>query len=180
MKFNFSTVVNILLIVVIGIFVGRYFYFKPKFINGETAPNFKAALVDGKELELDQLKGNWVLIDFWGSWCGPCRAENPGIVALYNKYHNQQFKNAKNFEIVSVAIERNENRWKRAIQADQLGWPYHIMDKTNSMKFFNGEIASQYGVKEVPTKFLINEKGIIVHVNPSVEELDKLLAKDRF
>lgn len=175
-RINFNTVSMFLLLVVIAVFVGRYLYFQPKFINGETAPNFSAETLDGERFALDKLEGNLVLIDFWGSWCPPCRAENPSLVALYQKYHGKAFKKAKNFEIVSVGIERNDQRWKNAIQRDQLNWPHHVMDTTKNYKFFDGEISSAYGITQVPTKYLVNEKGVIIRVDPSIEDLDKILA----
>lgn len=157
--------------------VGRYFYFQPDVVQGEGAPNFKAQILTGEEMELSDLRGNYVLVDFWGSWCGPCRKENPQLVQFYNKYKNATFAEASGFEVVSVAIERNADRWKRAIEKDGLNWKYHVMDATTNMRFFNSPIAEEFGVKEVPSKFLLNEKGQIMGVNLSFEEMDKLLQK---
>ena len=177
LKKGFNIITNVLIILVIGLFIARYFYMKPKFVNGETAPVFSAALPQGQSFELAQLRGSYVLLDFWGSWCGPCRAESPGLVQLYQKYRDQTFKDAAGFEVVSVGIERNEESWKKAIQVLNLDWPYHILDLSSSMKFFNGAIADQYGIKEVPTKFLLNPDGVIIGVNQSPREIDKLLSK---
>ncbi|MCH2084864.1 MAG: TlpA family protein disulfide reductase [Saprospiraceae bacterium] len=175
-EMNFNTVSIFLLVVVAAVFVGRYFYFQPKYINGETAPNFSAQTLNGERFALEELEGNLVLIDFWGSWCPPCRAENPSLVALYQKYHGKAFKKAKNFEIVSIGIERKDTSWKNAIQRDRLNWPHHVMDTTNNYKFFDGKISGAYGIKQVPTKYLINENGVIIRVDPSIEDLDMLLA----
>ncbi|MCI5082154.1 MAG: TlpA family protein disulfide reductase [Saprospiraceae bacterium] len=177
-KFGFNTFSLILLLVVAGVFLGRYFYFQPKFINGEKAPGFEATLINGNPMSLSDLQGNWVLIDFWGSWCPPCRAENPALAALYRDFNGKSFKSAENFEIVSVGIERDEKRWKQAIQRDQLQWPYHVMDTTTSFKFFDGNISSQYGITQVPTKYLLNANGLIVKVDPKPEELKELLEND--
>lgn len=176
-KLNMNVISNILLIVVLGLFIGRYFYMQPKFVNGEKAPVFTATLKDGQPFELTQLKGNYVLLDFWGSWCGPCRAESPELVKLYERYQHQAFKDAEGFQIVSIGIERNENSWQNAIRVLGLSWPYHILDLSSSMKFFNGNLADQYGIKEVPTKFLLNPEGVIIGVNQSPEAIDKVLAK---
>ena len=148
----------------------------PTYSDGETAPDFSWTTTNQEEVKLSDLKGNFVLLDFWGSWCGPCRAENPYLVKLYDKYHNANFKNFKNFEIVSVGIERDTKRWMRAIEKDNLKWQHHAFDETKSFKFFNSGIAGQYSIKEVPTKYLINEKGAIVSVNPTVEQIDKILS----
>lgn len=163
-------------IVLIG-FVARYFYKKPDVDPGEMAPAFSGVTITGSAFQLNDLKGKIVLIDFWGSWCGPCRGENPHLVALYKKYQNKTFKDASGFEVVSIGIENNEARWKRAIQSDQLIWPYHIMDKVNSFKFFDAPIANSYGVREVPSKFLLNPELQTIGVNQSINEIDTWLAE---
>lgn len=152
-------------------FLGRYFYMKPKFRNGEDIPAFSAILKDGKTFELSSLQGQFVLLDFWGSWCGPCRKENPELVELYQKHKNSSFKKASGFEIVSVGVESNVLSWENAINADNLIWPYHILQKDR----FQSPIVKQFGVREIPTKYLLNEKGQIIAVNPTVKLVDKLL-----
>ena len=161
----------VLPVLIIGFLVGKYFYAKPKYVNGEAAHNFSAKLLNGSDFALENLKGNYVLLDFWGSWCGPCRQENPGIVRVYNEFHGKDFKAADDFEIVSVAIETDENRWKAAIQKDGLVWPYHISE----MQRFKSPIVQGYGVREIPTKYFLNPKLQIIAVNPTVDELQKLL-----
>ena len=178
-KISFNLISNILILVVIGVFVGRYFYMKPRFVNGEVAPNFAAPLIDGSDWQLQKLKGNYVLIDFWGSWCGPCLRENPQLRELYDTYNGEKFKDAEGFEIVSVAIERNEKSWRRAVERHQLRWPYHVLDIATNMKFFDSEIAGKYGIKELPTKYLVNPKGYIIGVNLSKEEIAAVLDKSR-
>ena len=163
------------IILVIGFLlyaVGRYLYMKPKFRNGEGIPQIKGELIDGSEFDLNSLEGKYVLVDFWGSWCGPCREENPGLVFLYEKYNQQKFKKADGFEILSIAIETSESRWKSAIQKDNLNWPYHIVQ----LDRFQSPIAKEFGVREVPTKYLLNGKGMIISVNATIEQLDRLLA----
>ncbi|MEM1318721.1 MAG: TlpA disulfide reductase family protein [Bacteroidota bacterium] len=170
-------ILNAILILAVGFVVGRYFYMKPKHINGERPPAISAQLQDGQTFQLKDLQGQFVLIDFWGSWCGPCRGENPSLVKLYEKYNQARFEEAKGFEIVSVGIEQNSKRWQRAIEKDGLSWPYHILDQASNLRFFDSPIAADFGVKQVPTKYLINPDGIIMGVNLSVEEMDKMLAK---
>ena len=163
------------LLIVIG-FAGKYIYQLPAFDDGELAPDFSWTTTNQEEVKLSDLKGNFVLLDFWGSWCGPCRGENPYLVKLYDKYADAKFKNIEGFEIVSVGIERSTKRWQAAIKKDNLKWQHHAFDETKSFKFFNSKIASQYSIKAVPTKYLINEKGSIVSVNPTVEQIDKILS----
>jgi len=174
---NFLNKWWILPLLIISIYVGKYVYQLPAFDDGELAPNFSWTTTSQEEVKLSDLKGNFVLLDFWGSWCGPCRGENPYLVKLYDKYNTANFKNIDGFEIVSIGIERNTKRWQSAIKKDNLKWPHHVYDETKSFKFFNSKIASQYSIKAVPTKYLINEKGLIVSVNPTVEEIDKILAE---
>ena len=152
--------------------VVRYFYMKPKFRNGEMIPKIEASLQDGSSFNIESLQGKYVLVDFWGSWCGPCIQENPGLVKLYNKFNKQNFKKADGFEIVSIAIETDKNRWEAAIKKHGLSWPYHIVQ----LDRFRSPIAKEFGVREIPTKYLLNEKGQIISVNATLGQLDQLLS----
>ena len=97
----------------------------------------------GKEIALSSLKGNIVLIDFWASWCGPCRRNNPSVVATYNKYLGKKFiKGVKGFTVYSVSLDQNADAWKQAIKQDGLVWPYHVSD----LKGWNAEGAAKYGI----------------------------------
>jgi thiol-disulfide isomerase/thioredoxin len=168
-----NKILNILLVLLIVGYAGYYFYKMPKYKNGQKAPQFKSELIDGNDFELVDLEGKYVLLDFWGSWCGPCRRENPDIVDLYDKYNNASFKNATGFEVVSIGVENREKSWKNAIAKDGLKWKYHIAQ----MDRFKSPIVAQYGVKEIPTKYLINEKGEIIGVNMSISEIDNMLSR---
>lgn len=168
---NFSKVLIILIIGLVAFYIGREIYFTPKFVNGEVAANFTGTMPSGETIQLSDLKGKYVLLDFWGSWCGPCRKESPNLVKLYDEFHGKQFDDANDFEIVSVGIETNKDRWLSAIQKDGLHWKYHVSEISR----FESEIANLYGVREIPTKFLINEDGLIIGVNQSVEEIEKFL-----
>jgi len=175
MKFNKFLFVLFGLVVVY--FIGRHLYMKPKVVNGENSPKIEGTLMNGELFDLTDLRGKYVLVDFWGSWCGPCIVEMPGIKMLEEKYRTASFKNANGLALVSVAIERDENRWRRAVDRLDMSWEYHLADLTTSYKFINAPIANEFGVKQVPSKFLLDENGVIIGVNQSIEELDKFLTK---
>ena len=171
----FSKSLNVILLLLVVYVVGRYFYMKPKYGGGEAAPRIEATDISGQPFSLDQLEGRFVLVDFWGSWCGPCRKENPELVRLYDHFNDKPLSRNGGLEIVSIGVETNEKRWKRAIEKDGLKWPYHIMDKSTSLRFFNGPISDLYGIKEVPTKYLLNPDGEIMEANPSLEQIYEIL-----
>lgn len=156
---------------------GKAWYMTPKFSEGQDIPAFKATLINGQNFSLSDLQGNLVLLDFWGSWCGPCRAKNPELVRIYDQFHGKKFTQFDDFEVVSVAIDRNEKAWKNAIAKDNLHWSHHILDVSTNFKFFNGVVAKEFGVKEVPSNYLLNEKGEIIGVNLKMPDLEKILAE---
>lgn len=167
-------------VILVGVYtVAKDFYMQPGHTAGEKAPDFIGATPSGKVFKLSDLRGQIILLDFWGSWCGPCIRESAELVKLDADYGQASFKDAKGFVIVSVAIEKDREKWERAIDRLGITWPYHVIDPVTSFRFFDSPVAKLYGVKEVPTKFLIDENGIIIEVNPTFEQIRTYLDQRR-
>ena len=144
-----------------------YKYRQPRFVAGEKAPDFEVGLMTGERTKLSDLKGKYVLLQFWGSWCGPCRKENPELVELYHKYHQ------RGFEIFSIGLEQNPRAWQAAIAKDSMTWKYHTMESAE----FKGGRAQQFNIKSIPATFLINAEGVIMGVNLKPDYIDKMLGE---
>lgn len=120
---------------------------------GRVAPQFSAPDVNGKMVSLKESLGKLTIIDFWASWCGPCRAENPHMVELYNEFHG------KGLNIIGVSLDKpgQADKWKEAIAKDGLTWT-----QVSNLKFWDDPIAATYGVQQIPTMFVLNEFGVVV------------------
>jgi len=134
--------------------------------NGtRTAPEIALPNPEGQEIKLSDLRGNYVLIDFWASWCRPCRMENPNVDKLYNKYKN------KGFTIYSVSLDDKEAAWQEAIEADGLVWPNHVSD----LKGWESPLPQLYGFNGIPHTVLLNPEGKIIGVKLRGAELEQKL-----
>jgi peroxiredoxin len=118
---------------------------------GKVAPDFSAPSPEGKTISLKESMSKVTIIDFWASWCGPCRVENPNVVALYNEFHE------KGLNIIGVSLDKDAAKWKEAITKDGLIWNH-----VSNLKFWQDPIAEQYNVKSIPATFILDEKGNIV------------------
>lgn len=150
-------------------------YSNTKIKPGQDAPELAYENPEGELISLKKInKKRIVLIDFWASWCGPCRMASPAVVAFYKKYSAKKFSSAKNgFTIVSVSLDQNKAPWKEAIAKDKLEWPYHMSD----LGGWNSKAAAEYGVVYVPQCILIDANGKVIGTYNKVEDCEKDLEK---
>ncbi len=135
------------------------------FLTGAVAPDFTQRTPEGEEMSLSDFRGKVVLVDFWASWCGPCRRENPNVVRLYDKYKDQ------GFEVLGVSLDRTKDKWLKAIEKDNLGWS-HVSD----LKGWKNEVAKMYSVRSIPHTVLVDREGKIIARNLRGDGLERKLA----
>ena len=121
---------------------------------GAIAPDFQQDTPEGTSMKLSDHRGKIVLVDFWASWCGPCRKENPNVVRLYQKYNEQ------GFDVLAVSLDRTKDRWLKAIEKDGLEW-HHVSD----LKGWQNAVAKQYSVSSIPHTILLDREGKILARN---------------
>lgn len=136
------------------------------FASGKAVPDFEELRTDGKKkMKLSDLQGQVVLLDFWASWCGPCRAENPNVVKNYQKYKDA------GFTVMSVSLDSNKDKWLAAIAADQLNWPNHVSD----LGGWKSKVAQLYGVNSIPFTILLDKEGRVIATNLRGAALEQTL-----
>jgi thiol-disulfide isomerase/thioredoxin len=142
---------------------------------GNKAPEMVYKTPAGKDLSLSQVnKGKMVLIDFWASWCGPCRMENPTVVRAYQKFKDARFNDGSDgFTVFSVSLDRDPEKWKQAITQDGLEWPNHVSD----LMSWKSAAAAQYGINSIPANYLIDQNGVILATGLRGPALEAELSK---
>jgi thiol-disulfide isomerase/thioredoxin len=131
-----------------------------------TVPEIKMPDIKGEMFELSSLRGKYVLVEFWASWCGPCRIQNPSLRKVYKKYHD------KNFEIVAITLDTDVLKWKKAVEKDKLTWI-----QLGDLKGWDNSLARQWGINAIPFNFLIDKEGKIIAYDLRGKQLGKKLDK---
>lgn len=171
MKVSFSNIITVLIVVLIGL-MAWYWYGRSELIHGDEMPDVTLK-GNGYELDLLDLKGNYLYIYFWGSWCGPCRQNNPRLVEFYHRAKNSDYEWAGDFEVVSIALETGGEAWKRISEQAGFAWPYQFVEPRlgNHPAYFG------FGVNSIPSSFLIDREGKVVSVNPTYANIPTLIKK---
>jgi thiol-disulfide isomerase/thioredoxin len=161
-------------ILILILVFGAYFSYSQKVGTeiGDIAPEIRLPDTNGDTISLSSLRGKVVLIDFWASWCGPCRKENPTVVAAYKNYKDKNFTIGKKFEIYGVSVDRDKNAWAKGIVDDKLTW-----SNVSDLQYWNSAPVKTYGVRGIPANFLIDEDGIIIAKNLRGEALENALER---
>ena len=135
--------------------------------EGDPAPEIQAELVDGTDFKLSDLQGDYVLISFWGSWCGPCRVKTPSLIALHQKYKSK-------LKVVSIALEKDAAAGKIVGKKDGFTWKYQIVEESSFVML--SSTAQKYGVASIPTMFLVSPEGVLIG-EKTLAEVEEIMDK---
>ncbi|MCT4616468.1 MAG: TlpA family protein disulfide reductase [Marinifilaceae bacterium] len=140
---------------------------------GKKIPNITAKSTENKEISLYSIKDKLILVDFWASWCPPCRAENPFLNNVYTKYKDKKFKGGNGFTIYSFSLDKKKSSWIAAIKKDKLIWENHVSELAG----WNSDTAYKFNIMSIPSNFLIDSNGIIIAKNLRGHQLEETLKK---
>ncbi len=164
--------ISLIILLIIGFFGWNILksYNQLEFANGDVITDIRLPNQTNNIISLYSLRGNIVLVQFWASWCGPCRMENRELVNLYSKFNEVEMKDGGTFKIFSISVDENIDAWKVAIVKDNMIWKNHVFD-------IEGQVAKNFNVHSIPTTFLLDQTGMIIGVNISPMQLESVLEK---
>ena len=167
---NIAVIIGLLALLLIGY---NYLTFSNQASKGKIAPEFSVKLIDDSYYNLSNSKGNYIILDFWGSWCNSCLGEMPKLVDLKGKFSSSYFDNDSKLDIVTIALEKRGDSWVNVAQKFGFNWDFQAVSYN---KFVMGSsLANKYGVFDLPSRFLINPKGYIVLSKTTFEEIESYL-----
>ncbi|MCG9912004.1 MAG: TlpA family protein disulfide reductase [Flavobacteriales bacterium] len=178
---NSKNINRLLLVLILLVVTGSFIYnhFNQKNATkigvgiGDMAPEIELPDTAGNVIRLSQLRGNYVLIDFWAAWCKPCRRENPNLMRTFEQFSTKKLKGGSTFQILSVSADENEQLWKKAIEQDRLKGLYHVSD----LKGWDSPVYQKYQVKSIPNNVLIDPEGKVLAIHLRGQQLAEELEK---
>ena len=173
---NKSSVIYIVIaIFALGIFAMAKFDKKQDIKQDQIAPEISLKSPQGITQNLSALRGNYVLVKFWASWCLPCRRENQKIVPVYRKLSENTYENNAKLFLYGVSIDKDSVAWRKSITNDKLFWPHQVID----LNGWDSKVTKQWGVTSIPANFLVNPKGMIIGKNVDILDVDSIIRSQK-